>query len=45
MSGQAVADKVASIVKSKGYDFVMYNFAPPDIVGVSFLFFVSAHAC
>jgi hypothetical protein len=34
MSVQAVADKVASIVKSKRYDFVM---APPDMVGV-FLF-------
>ncbi|KAJ7104965.1 BPG-independent [Mycena epipterygia] len=29
MSVQAVADKVASIVKSKGYDFVI---APPDMV-------------
>ncbi|KAJ7850999.1 BPG-independent [Mycena leptocephala] len=33
MSVQAVADKVASIVESKEYDFVMCNFAPPDMVG------------
>jgi hypothetical protein len=32
MSVQAVADKVASIVESKEYDFVMCNFAPPDMV-------------
>ncbi|KAJ6608969.1 cofactor-independent phosphoglycerate mutase [Mycena sp. CBHHK59/15] len=33
MSVQAVADKVASVVESKEYDFVMCNFAPPDMVG------------
>ncbi|KAJ7178883.1 putative phosphoglyceromutase [Mycena haematopus] len=33
MSVQAVADKVASLVESKEYDFVMCNFAPPDMVG------------
>ncbi|KAF7368234.1 Phosphoglycerate-bisphosphoglycerate-independent [Mycena venus] len=33
MSVQGVADKVASVVKSKEYDFVMCNFAPPDMVG------------
>lgn len=32
MSVQAVADKVASVVQSKEYDFVMCNFAPPDMV-------------
>ncbi|KAJ7036768.1 phosphoglycerate mutase [Mycena alexandri] len=33
MSVQDVADKVASVVESKEYDFVMCNFAPPDMVG------------
>ncbi|CAD6580099.1 MAG: hypothetical protein CYPHOPRED_001087 [Cyphobasidiales sp. Tagirdzhanova-0007] len=33
MSVQGVADKVAEVVKSKDFDFVMCNFAPPDMVG------------
>jgi len=33
MSVQGVADKVAEVVKTKQYDFVMCNFAPPDMVG------------
>lgn len=33
MSAQGVADKVAEIVKSNKYEFVMCNFAPPDMVG------------
>ncbi|ORY34212.1 metalloenzyme [Naematelia encephala] len=33
MSVQSVADKVAEVVKSDKYDFVMCNFAPPDMVG------------
>jgi len=33
MSVQSVADKVAEVVKSDQYDFVMCNFAPPDMVG------------
>ncbi|KAJ7486954.1 cofactor-independent phosphoglycerate mutase [Mycena latifolia] len=33
MSVQAVADKVAEVVESKEHDFVMCNFAPPDMVG------------
>ncbi|KZT53216.1 cofactor-independent phosphoglycerate mutase [Calocera cornea HHB12733] len=33
MSVQLVADKVAETVKSEKYDFVMCNFAPPDMVG------------
>ncbi|KAJ7079925.1 phosphoglycerate mutase [Mycena crocata] len=33
MSVQAVADKVASVVESGEYEFVMCNFAPPDMVG------------
>ena len=33
MSVLKVSDKVAEIVRSKEYDFVMCNFAPPDMVG------------
>lgn len=33
MSAQEVADKVAEVVKSKKQEFVMCNFAPPDMVG------------
>jgi 2,3-bisphosphoglycerate-independent phosphoglycerate mutase len=33
MSVQAVADKVAEVVKTGEYEFVMCNFAPPDMVG------------
>lgn len=33
MSAQKVADKVAEVVKTKEYDFIMCNFAPPDMVG------------
>ncbi|KAJ7194006.1 BPG-independent [Mycena pura] len=33
MSVQAVADTVAKVVESKEHDFVMCNFAPPDMVG------------
>lgn len=32
MSAQEVADKVAEVVKSKENEFVMCNFAPPDMV-------------
>lgn len=32
MSVQAVADKVAEVVKTGEYEFVMCNFAPPDMV-------------
>jgi 2,3-bisphosphoglycerate-independent phosphoglycerate mutase len=32
MSAQGVADKVAEIVKGGEYEFVMCNFAPPDMV-------------
>ena len=31
MSVQSVADKVAEVVKSDEYEFVMCNFAPPDM--------------
>ncbi|TFK56313.1 cofactor-independent phosphoglycerate mutase [Heliocybe sulcata] len=33
MSVQSVADKVAEIVKKGEHEFVMCNFAPPDMVG------------
>ena len=33
MSAQAVGDKVAEAVKSGEFEFVMCNFAPPDMVG------------
>ncbi|KAF9236130.1 cofactor-independent phosphoglycerate mutase [Melanogaster broomeanus] len=33
MSAQGVADKVAEVVKSQKHEFVMCNFAPPDMVG------------
>ncbi|KAF9035638.1 PGM protein [Panaeolus papilionaceus] len=33
MSAQGVADKVAEVLKSGTEDFVMCNFAPPDMVG------------
>ncbi|KIY50265.1 cofactor-independent phosphoglycerate mutase [Fistulina hepatica ATCC 64428] len=33
MSVQSVADKMASILATKKHDFVMCNFAPPDMVG------------
>jgi len=33
MSAQGVADKVAEVLKENKYEFVMCNFAPPDMVG------------
>jgi 2,3-bisphosphoglycerate-independent phosphoglycerate mutase len=33
MSVQGVADKVAEVVRAKEHEFVMCNFAPPDMVG------------
>nr|GAT51464.1 predicted protein [Mycena chlorophos] len=33
MSVQSVADKVAEVVAANTHDFVMCNFAPPDMVG------------
>jgi len=38
MSVQGVADKVAEVLKSRNYDFVMCNFAPPDMVGHTGIF-------
>lgn len=32
MSVQGVADKVAEVVKTEKFEFVMCNFAPPDMV-------------
>ena len=34
MSVQQVADKVAEVVKTQEFQFVMCNFAPPDMVGI-----------
>lgn len=33
MSVQGVADKVAEVIRKKDHEFVMCNFAPPDMVG------------
>ena len=38
MSVQQVADKVAEVVRTKEYEVVMCNFAPPDMVSSSILF-------
>jgi len=38
MSVQQVADKVAEVVETKEYEFVMCNFAPPDMVGHTGIF-------
>ena len=32
MSVQSVADKVAEVVREKKHEFIMCNFAPPDMV-------------
>lgn len=37
MSVQGVADKVAEVVKKGDHEFVMCNFAPPDMVSVCLL--------
>ena len=33
MSAQSVADKVAEVVRANTHEFIMCNFAPPDMVG------------
>jgi len=38
MSAQGVADKVAEVLKEGKEDFVMCNFAPPDMVRPAFYF-------
>ncbi|PAV19914.1 cofactor-independent phosphoglycerate mutase [Pyrrhoderma noxium] len=38
MSVQGVADKVAELVKKGEHDFIMCNFAPPDMVGHTGIF-------
>lgn len=37
MSVQGVADKVAEVVKKAEHEFIMCNFAPPDMVCCSIL--------
>lgn len=34
MSVQGVADKVAEVVRKAEHEFIMCNFAPPDMVGL-----------
>lgn len=41
MSVQSVADKVAEVVKADTHEFVMCNFAPPDMVRFSFSYALS----
>jgi len=38
MSSKGVAEKVAEVLKTKEYEFVMCNFAPPDMVGHTGIF-------
>lgn len=40
MSVQSVADKVAEVVKTGQFEFVMCNFAPPDMVSIFVVFYV-----
>ncbi|KIM39466.1 hypothetical protein M413DRAFT_446970 [Hebeloma cylindrosporum] len=44
MSAQGVADKVAEILKEGKEDFVMCNFAPPDMVGHTGVFQAAVEA-
>ncbi|KAI0726843.1 cofactor-independent phosphoglycerate mutase [Fomitopsis betulina] len=44
MSVQGVADKVAELVKKGEYEFVMCNFAPPDMVGHTGVFNAAVEA-
>jgi len=44
MSAQGVADKVAEVVASNQYEFVMCNFAPPDMVGHTGLYEAAVQA-
>lgn len=44
MSVQAVADKVAEVVRADEHEFVMCNFAPPDMVGHTGVFDAAVEA-
>ncbi|OBZ68548.1 2,3-bisphosphoglycerate-independent phosphoglycerate mutase [Grifola frondosa] len=44
MSVQSVADKVAELVKKGEYEFIMCNFAPPDMVGHTGVFDAAVEA-
>ncbi|KII93114.1 hypothetical protein PLICRDRAFT_35293 [Plicaturopsis crispa FD-325 SS-3] len=44
MSVQSVADKVAEVVKKGDHEFVMCNFAPPDMVGHTGVFDAAVEA-
>lgn len=39
MSVHGVADKVAQLVRKAEHEFIMCNFAPPDMVLYSYIFF------
>ena len=43
MSVQGVADKVAEVVRKAEHDFVMCNFAPPDMVRLIFSSFLRGY--
>lgn len=43
MSVQGVADKVAEVVKTNKHEFVMCNFAPPDMVRSLFPLPIPSH--
>jgi len=44
MSCQGVADKVAELVKKNEHEFIMCNFAPPDMVGHTGIFDAAVEA-
>ncbi|KAI0275453.1 cofactor-independent phosphoglycerate mutase [Gloeopeniophorella convolvens] len=44
MSVQGVADKVAEVLRAKTHEFVMCNFAPPDMVGHTGVFDAAVEA-
>jgi len=44
MSVQGVADKVAQVVRENQHEFVMCNFAPPDMVGHTGIFDAAVEA-
>jgi phosphopentomutase/2,3-bisphosphoglycerate-independent phosphoglycerate mutase family metalloenzyme len=45
MSVQGVADKVAEVVRANQHEFVMCNFAPPDMVRPLLFVFLSFMGC
>ena len=43
MSVQGVADKVAEVIQAKKHEFIMCNFAPPDMVRALHLFSILSY--